>query len=55
MFKPTNMNDILHQESNANGVITVHLAISKNLLVKNKMFPIRNIHRYTWISPDNKT
>jgi len=47
IFKPAIMNDILHQEINDNGVIIVHLAISKNPLVMSKMFPNRNIHRYT--------
>ena len=26
----------------------------KNLVVKGKMFPRRNIQKYTWISPDGK-
>jgi len=54
-FKPIIMNDIFHPESNDNGVRIVHLAISKNLLVKSKMFPNRNFQRYTWISRDGKT
>jgi hypothetical protein len=54
IFKPTIVNEILHKESNDNGVIIVHLAVSTNLLVKSKMFPNRNFHRYTWISLDGK-
>jgi len=30
-------------------------ATSKNLVVKSTMFPHRNIHKYTWTSPDGKT
>jgi hypothetical protein len=55
MFKPTIVNNILHQGNSGNSVRIAHLAISKNLLVKSKMFPNRNIHRYTRISPDGKT
>ena len=33
----------------------VNFAISKNLVVKSTMFPHRNIHKYTWTSPDGKT
>jgi hypothetical protein len=28
---------------------------SLNLIVKSKMFPYRNIHKYTWTSPDRNT
>jgi len=37
------------------GVKTVNFATSKNLAVKSMMFPHRNIHKYTWTSPDRKT
>jgi hypothetical protein len=30
-------------------------ATSKNLVVKGKMFPQQNIHKYNWTSPDGKT
>ena len=45
----------LHQDSNDNGVRLVNFATSKNLVVKSTMFPHRNIHKYTWTSPDGKT
>ena len=45
----------LHQDSNDNGVRIVNFATSKNLVVKSTMFPHRNIHKYTWTSPDGKT
>jgi len=54
IFKQIIGQEILHQDSNDNGVRLVSFATSKNL-VKSKMFPHRNIHKYTWISPDGKT
>src|SRR5215469_14657459 len=55
IFKPTIGNESLHQDSNDNGVRIVNFATSKNLVVKSTMFPHRNIHKYTWTSPDGKT
>ena len=45
----------IHQHSNDNGVRLVNFAMSKNLVVKSTVFPHRNIHKYTWTSPDGKT
>jgi hypothetical protein len=55
IFKPTIGNGSLHKISNDIGVTLVNSAISKNLRVKSTMFPHRNIHEYTWTSPDGKT
>jgi hypothetical protein len=55
IFKPTIGNESLHQDSNDNGVRVVNFATSKNLVVKSTTFPHRNIHKYTWTSPDGKT
>ena len=54
-FKPTTGNESLHQDSNDNDVRITNFATSKNLVVKIMMFPYRNIHKYTWTSPDGKT
>jgi hypothetical protein len=54
IFKLTIGNGSLHQDSNDNGVKIINFAISKNLIVKSMMFPRRNIHKYTWTSPDGK-
>ena len=55
IFKPTVGNESLHQHSNDNGVRIVTFATSKNLVFKSTMFSHRNIHKYTWTSPDGKT
>ena len=55
IFKPTIGNESLHQDRNDNGVRIVNFATSKNLVVKSTMFPHRNIHKYTWTSPDGQT
>ena len=55
IFKPTIGQESLHQDSIDNGVRIENFATSKNLVVKSKMFPHRNIHKYTWIFPDGRT
>jgi len=52
VFKPTNGNDNLHQDSNDNGVSIVHYVTSKYLVNKSMLILHRNIHMYTWISTD---
>ncbi|PNF22443.1 hypothetical protein B7P43_G15414 [Cryptotermes secundus] len=47
--------DDLHKIGNDNGVRVVNFAILKNLTVKSTMFPHRNVHTFTWTSPDGKT
>ena len=54
-FKSKIGQESLHQDSNDNGVRLVNFATSQNMVVKNTMFPHRNIHKYTWTSPDDKT
>ena len=55
IFRPTTGKESLHQDSNDYGVRLVNFATSKNLVVKSTMFPHRNIHKYTWTSPDGET
>jgi len=55
IFKPTICNESLRKDGNDNGVRIVNFNPPKNLLVKDMMFPHRNIHRYNWTSPDGKT
>jgi len=54
IFKPTIGQKSLHQDSYDNGVRLVNFATSQNLVVKSTMFPHRNIHKYTWTSPDGR-
>jgi hypothetical protein len=54
-FKPTIGNESLHEISVDNGVKLVNFVTSKNPRVKSTMFPHRNIHKSTWMSPDGKT
>jgi len=53
--KPKIGNESLHEDSTDNGVRIVNFVTSKNLVFKSTMFPDRNIHKYTWSSPDGKT
>jgi len=36
-------------------ILLVNFATSENLVVKSTMFPHRNIHNYSWTSPDGNT
>jgi len=47
IFKPTIGQEILHQDNNDNGVRLVNFATSQNLVVKDMIFPHRNIHKYS--------
>jgi hypothetical protein len=55
IFKTTIGNESLHAISNDNGVRVVNFATFQNLTVRSTMFPHRNIHKYTWTSPDGRT
>jgi len=43
-FKPTTVNESIHQDSNDNGVRTVNFAASKYVVVKSTMLPHRLIN-----------
>jgi hypothetical protein len=53
IFKPIIGNESLHKISKDNGVRIVNFATSKNLIVKSTAFPHCDIHKHTWISPDD--
>jgi hypothetical protein len=51
IFKPTIMHNSLHEVSSDKGVSVVNFAISKNLIINSRMFPML---QHTWTSPDGK-
>jgi hypothetical protein len=55
IFKPIIGNESLHEISNDNVISVVNFVTSKNLIAKSTMFPHRNIHKYTWTSPEWNT
>ncbi|KAJ4450080.1 hypothetical protein ANN_01487 [Periplaneta americana] len=55
IFRPTIGKESLHAISSDNGVRLVNFATSKNLIVKSITFPYKDIHKYTWTSPDGLT
>jgi hypothetical protein len=54
-FKRTSGNESLHAIGNDNGVGVINFDTSENVIVKSEMFPHRNVHKFTWTSPDGKT
>jgi len=52
IFKPTIGNESRHQVSKNIANRIVNFATLKNLVVQSNMFPHRNFHKYTWITPD---
>jgi hypothetical protein len=52
--KLTTCNKSLHEIINDAGVRVVNFAMSKNLIVKNTVFPHCSIHKCTWTWPDWK-
>ena len=45
----------LHELSNDNGQRTIELAASLNMVVASTRFPRKDIHKWTWTSPDGVT
>jgi hypothetical protein len=55
IFKLTLGNETLHEISSDNEVKIVNVETHENLNGRSTMFPHRNIHKYTWMSPDGST
>jgi hypothetical protein len=55
IFKAAIGKESLHEVTNDTGVIVVNSATSKNQAARSKMFSHRNIHKFTWMSPDGRT
>lgn len=45
----------LHEKTNKNGQLLIDFAASRDMVVKSTMLQRREIHKITWISPDQKT
>ena len=54
-FQTDNWEWGLHQDSKDNDVGIANFATSINLVITSTMFLHRDIHKYTWTSPDGKT
>jgi hypothetical protein len=55
IFKPKTENKSLYEISNDIGARVVNVDTSRNLIVKSRMLPNRNIHKFIWTYPDGKT
>ncbi|XP_029340938.1 craniofacial development protein 2-like [Acyrthosiphon pisum] len=55
MFVPTIGLESVHEESNDNGQRIISFAASRSLVVSSTTFPHKEIHKYTWKSPDRRT
>ena len=55
IFKPIIGNKSLHQDNTDNNVRTINFTKSNILVFESTMFLHRNIHTYSWTSPDGKT
>jgi hypothetical protein len=55
ILKQTIGNKSSHKISIGNGIKVVNFATSEDLVVKSAMLSHRNIHKYTWTSPEGKT
>jgi len=54
MYRPTIGKESLHRETNENGSMLITFASNRNMVVSSKIFPHKNIHKQTWISPCGK-
>jgi hypothetical protein len=55
IFKLIVGNESLHEISHDSGVRIVNFATSENLVVKSTIFPHREIHKFSWNSPEGNT
>jgi len=51
IFRPTIGKKSLHRETNENGSMLVTFASNRNMVISSTMFPHKDIHKPTWISP----
>jgi len=44
----------LHENTNNNGAQLIGFAVGNGLVIKSTMLPKKDIHKYTWVSPDGR-
>ncbi|KAL4142514.1 hypothetical protein QTP88_004958 [Uroleucon formosanum] len=55
MYRPTICKESLHEYSNDNGTRLINMAMSKKLVISSTYFPRKDIHKHTWVSPNELT
>lgn len=54
VYRSTIGSHSLHTNTNDNGIKLIDFALGKYMVVKSTMFPQKDIHKYTWISPNGR-
>ncbi|XP_015377026.1 PREDICTED: craniofacial development protein 2-like [Diuraphis noxia] len=54
IYRPIIEPDSLHKISNDNGTRLIHFATSQELTISSTYFPRKDIHKYTWVSPNGR-
>ncbi|XP_008179458.1 craniofacial development protein 2-like [Acyrthosiphon pisum] len=55
MYRPLIGKESHHEYSNDNGTRLINMAMSKELGISSTYFPRKNIHKHTWVSPNELT
>jgi len=55
MYRPVIGPNSLHEISNGNGTRLINFTHSKNCIISSTYLPRKNIHKFTWKSPDGRT
>jgi hypothetical protein len=55
IYQDTAERHSLRENTSGNGQRVIYFAVNKDLVVSSTYFPHRDIHKYTWTSPDGTT